>query len=552
MNETPVEHGFFRWVRELEVRRGTDHWIGGVASGLAERLGLAPILVRGIFVALSCLAGLGLLVYGLAWALLPGPDGSIHAQQAMAGRWSNGMTGALVFFVGGAIGFPWFFSWWDGGFWTFAVIAAILFIVFSRSGRFGDRPMAANQAGTPETGPWAAQYPSSPEGQRPEAPGTPGAPSAFGAVPARTSPGDTAHGGQSPTTMGPEAGQGSTPDPDSDPDSDLTIPFDVHGPHGPAAGSATGSAATAAADNDTYGDATTPLDRTPRTSTETTPAASPDTAEAGFGPADQERTMPFAAAASPREPRIDEPLPPLDPAWPGTPDTGSGFTPPPYVPPVYTPQAPAPKPPRLRAMPGYAASIVLGLAVLVFALVVGLNELGWLDLPASPVAVGFAAALVVIALGLVGAALNQRTGGALVGFGIATLVCSLIWSGGALRMAEFNMFSSGISTTDEGGSTNVFHSGEMDLRHYSTITEDTEVSIDNVFSSLKLVVPDNIPVVLEFSGAFTSLNVNGADTATTGGSTRLNPAATGPTLRIDLDGAFNSVEVSVQKAEVAP
>ena len=78
------------------------------------------------------------------------------------------------------------------------------------------------------------------------------------------------------------------------------------------------------------------------------------------------------------------------------------------------------------------------------------------------------------------------------------------------------------------------------------------MSIDNVFSSVKLIVPDNIPVVLEFSGAFTSLKVNGADTTSTGGSTRLNPSATGPTLRIELDGAFNSVEVSVQKAEVAP
>ena len=263
--------------------------------------------------------------------------------------------------------------------------------------------------------------------------------------------------------------------------------------------------------------------------------------------------MPFPATTPPENPRIDAVLPPLDPAQPGTGHAaGGGFTPPPYTPPLHPPATRAPKAPRLRAIPGYAATIVLGLAVLVFALIVGLNELGWLDLPTSSVAIGFAAALVVIALGMIGAALNQRTGGALVGFGIAALVCSLVWSGGALRMAEVNMFSSGISTTDEGGSTNVFHSGEMDLRHYSTITQDTEVSIDNVFSSVKLIVPDNIPVVLEFSGAFTSLNVNGADTTSTGGSTRLNPAATGPTLRIDLDGAFNSVEVSVQKAEVAP
>ncbi|MFJ6417554.1 PspC domain-containing protein [Paeniglutamicibacter sp. NPDC091659] len=541
MNETPVEHGFFRWVRELEVRRGTDHWIGGVASGLAERFGLAPILVRGLFVALSCLAGLGLLVYGLAWALLPGPDGSIHAQQAIAGRWNSGMTGALVFFVFGAIGFPWFFSWWDGGFWTFAVIAAILFVIFSRRGRFDERQQATNGAGAPAAGPWTTQYPSASDSNWPNAAGAPGTPSTFGAFSPQPGP----DGDAQASTVAPDASTqdgsvaadatGSGDASGTASDSDLTVPVGVHAGRGPTAAD---------------GAETTPTDTTP----DETPGGSPDTPTTRFQPLDQERTMPFAAATPPENPRIDAALPPLDPAWPGTGHAaGGGFTPPPYVPPAYTPPAPrAPKAPRLRAIPGYAATIVLGLAVLVFALIVGLNELGWLALPTSAVAIGFAAALVVIALGMIGAALNQRTGGALVGFGIATLVCSLIWSGGALRMADINMFSSGISTTDEGGSTNVFHSGEMDLRHYSTITQDTDVSIDNVFSSVKLIVPDNIPVVLEFSGAFTSLEVNGADTTSTGGSTRLNPSATGPTLRIELDGAFNSVEVSVQKAEVAP
>ena len=141
-------------------------------------------------------------------------------------------------------------------------------------------------------------------------------------------------------------------------------------------------------------------------------------------------------------------------------------------------------------MPGYVATIVLGFAVLVFALIVGLHQLGMLELPASPVAIGFAAALVVIALGIIGASLNQRTGGALTGFGIVALVFSLIWSGGALRAADINLFSNGITTVDENGSTNVFHSGEMDLRHYSTITRDTTVSVDNVFSSVKLIVPE--------------------------------------------------------------
>ncbi|WP_430296442.1 PspC domain-containing protein [Sinomonas sp. B1-1] len=87
---------FFTWVRTLGVSRGTDRWAGGVASGLAHRWGVDPILVRGLFVVASILLGAGLLVYGVLWLLLPEPDGRIHLQQAIHGHWTGGMTGALV------------------------------------------------------------------------------------------------------------------------------------------------------------------------------------------------------------------------------------------------------------------------------------------------------------------------------------------------------------------------------------------------------------------------------------------------------------------------
>ena len=68
MNESSMDNGFFRWVRELGLQRGEDHWVGGVSCGVAQRFGISPILVRGIFVALCFVAGVGLLLYGLAWA----------------------------------------------------------------------------------------------------------------------------------------------------------------------------------------------------------------------------------------------------------------------------------------------------------------------------------------------------------------------------------------------------------------------------------------------------------------------------------------------------
>ena len=73
-------------------------------------MGIDPLIVRGIFIVLTLFAGIGVLLYGLAWALLPEPDGRIHVQEAGAGRWSTGMTGALITTVLGLTGL-------GGGFW---------------------------------------------------------------------------------------------------------------------------------------------------------------------------------------------------------------------------------------------------------------------------------------------------------------------------------------------------------------------------------------------------------------------------------------------------
>ncbi|GAB3544561.1 hypothetical protein GCM10027404_01480 [Arthrobacter tumbae] len=126
--------GFFGWIRSLRVTRGQDRWIGGVATGVSARTGLDVVLVRGLFVVLAIFGGIGLLAYGLAWALLPEPDGRIHAESAARGSWTSGMTGALVVsllglwrpnapFFGNTGGF--------GGFiWSLFWIGVAVFIVY--------------------------------------------------------------------------------------------------------------------------------------------------------------------------------------------------------------------------------------------------------------------------------------------------------------------------------------------------------------------------------------------------------------------------------------
>jgi phage shock protein PspC (stress-responsive transcriptional regulator) len=100
----PAGARFFGWIRQLGVVRGRNRWVGGVASGLAERWRIDPVIVRGLVVVLTLFFGVGLLAYGLAWALLPESDGRIHAEEVGRGRWSTGMTGATVFTLLGLIG----------------------------------------------------------------------------------------------------------------------------------------------------------------------------------------------------------------------------------------------------------------------------------------------------------------------------------------------------------------------------------------------------------------------------------------------------------------
>lgn len=134
----PPAGAFFAWLRGLGVVRSENRWIAGVAEGIAVRTGLDPALVRGLFIVFG-LFGVGLLAYGVAWALLPEPDGRIQVEEAAAGRWSAGMTGALVFSVlglgGPGISFWARDGWLSGAYWGVFWIAGVIVLVYWLSTR---------------------------------------------------------------------------------------------------------------------------------------------------------------------------------------------------------------------------------------------------------------------------------------------------------------------------------------------------------------------------------------------------------------------------------
>ncbi|KQQ18923.1 hypothetical protein ASF48_16380 [Rathayibacter sp. Leaf299] len=81
----PSDNRFFLWLRGLGITRRPG-WVGGVCSGIAERVGIDPLIVRGIVLVVAVLGGPALLVYAAAWLLLPDEDGALPVEQLVAGR----------------------------------------------------------------------------------------------------------------------------------------------------------------------------------------------------------------------------------------------------------------------------------------------------------------------------------------------------------------------------------------------------------------------------------------------------------------------------------
>ncbi len=99
-DETPAAHdpGLFPWLRRLDVPR-RNGWLGGVCGGIAARIGVDPLLVRGIAVVLAVVGAPVALLYAIAWFLLPDEHGVIHAQQLGHGRVTRALPGIVAVFL---------------------------------------------------------------------------------------------------------------------------------------------------------------------------------------------------------------------------------------------------------------------------------------------------------------------------------------------------------------------------------------------------------------------------------------------------------------------
>jgi phage shock protein PspC (stress-responsive transcriptional regulator) len=116
-------------MRALRVPR-QHGWVGGVCAGVAQRLGIDPIIVRGIAVVVAVLGGPAFLLYAAAWLLLPDADDRIHLERLTKGDFdpANVGIGALVVLslLPVTQGF-WFLgaSYWSEPYWTGSIGRAL-------------------------------------------------------------------------------------------------------------------------------------------------------------------------------------------------------------------------------------------------------------------------------------------------------------------------------------------------------------------------------------------------------------------------------------------
>lgn len=93
---------FLLWIAGLGVAR-SDGWLGGVAAGIAARLRIDPLIVRGVLVVAALFGLPAIFLYAVAWALLPDLDGRVHLRDLLQRRYEPVQLGILAMAVVGLL-----------------------------------------------------------------------------------------------------------------------------------------------------------------------------------------------------------------------------------------------------------------------------------------------------------------------------------------------------------------------------------------------------------------------------------------------------------------
>lgn len=91
---------FFNSLRTQPYRRTEDRIVGGVCAGIAHHFGIAPLVMRFVFVIAVLVSSWTLVAYAVSWMLLPEHrDGRIHVEELVQGRPNAALAGAVIVFI---------------------------------------------------------------------------------------------------------------------------------------------------------------------------------------------------------------------------------------------------------------------------------------------------------------------------------------------------------------------------------------------------------------------------------------------------------------------
>jgi phage shock protein PspC (stress-responsive transcriptional regulator) len=193
----------FSSLRGMSIRRRTDDkWIGGVSSGLADRLGVDPVIVRVALVVLSLFWGFGITVYLAAWVLLPNDKNEIVAERAIR----DGDGGSVVLLIFAAFALFGALTWSGDTHLAFPFLMVPLIVfVWWLTHRSHDRPDAdarvhAQRTATPYAAP-TPFYAGQPQSSGPM-------PATSGPMPATSGPMTTTYRPQAPRKLRRRSGGG--------------------------------------------------------------------------------------------------------------------------------------------------------------------------------------------------------------------------------------------------------------------------------------------------------------------------------------------------------
>ncbi|MFD9699111.1 PspC domain-containing protein [Lentzea sp. NPDC059081] len=131
------------------VRPRAGRKLGGVATGIALRYQIDPVIVRIAFVALALSGGVGLPMYLAGWLLLPEEGDAVSPLEALVNKGSSSMSQGQTVLLG-VLMFPALaFTFGSGGFQVVVTIAASVACIYLLQKNRGHLAPAATLPETP-------------------------------------------------------------------------------------------------------------------------------------------------------------------------------------------------------------------------------------------------------------------------------------------------------------------------------------------------------------------------------------------------------------------